>query len=1091
MAPRSPYVELHAHSWFSFLDGSSSPAELAEAAAGLGYEAVALTDHDGVWGSMEFALACRAFDLKAITGTELSVETEAGSHHLTLLVESATGYANLCRILTDAHTGTRDGPGRKAGPAGIPLEALAGRIDGLFCLSGCAGSGAVASAWGTGQPARGEVAARKLREIFGPDGMAIEIQRPYWRNDRARNCWLERLGQTLGVPVVATGNVHSHTAARAALQDVLVSVRLGMEVGASEPFRRGNHSSCLAPPGEMADRFREHPDAVRSGLELADRLHFELDRELGYRYPRAGDPAADSDLRELCLARFGDRYDRASTRAEARKRMEDELDLISRLGLSGFFLLHHDLLELAREVAAEVRGTNASRSVLPPGRGRGSSVSSVVCYLTGLSHVDPVEAGLFPGRFLNEETTAVPDIDLDFPREIRERLIPLIHERYGRDRSALVAAFPTYRTKGAVREFGKALGLPPGEIEKVARAVDGREGTEGLRSDLPDLLGRERAGARRWKILVRLAEEARGLPRHASQHPGGMIISTAPLTGVCPVVPAAMKGRQTVQWDKDSCQDAGFLKIDLLGLGMLSVVERCIDEIAGSRGREVDLSRIDLEDRKTFDAIKAADTTGVFQIESRAQMQLLPRLEPENVEDLAVQVALIRPGPIQGGAVHPYVERRRRLREDPGWEVPYPHPLARRALEETLGVIVFQEQVIEVAMDVAGFSASEAEGLRRAMSRKRSRDSLLAYRRRFLDGASERGVESDVAEGIFSSIEAFSGFGFPKSHSVAFALLAYQSAWLKVHYGPEYLASLLNEQPMGFYSPDSLIQYGRRTGIEVLAPDVNRSRVECSVESESSGESQAEPAVRLGLDRIRGLAIRDAGRLVSEREAAGPYDSIPELASRAGLGRVALEALAWSGALSGLPGGERSKALWSAGAIDSSPAVQNGERAIQPPLPFPAAAIPELDEPEGLELVQAEYASTGVSLGEHPMELLRSGTAESFPTLAELRTLPHGTRAEATGVVRIMQRPATAKGTCFVLLEDETEVLNLIVPPRLARTSRLLLRTARILRAQGRIEREGEVVNLICTGLLPFPASDSNGGHPFAQAPARRGFRGV
>ena len=1095
MPSPAPYAELHSHSWFSFLDGSSSPTELAEAAARLGYEAVALTDHDGVWGSMEFALACRAFDLRAITGTELSVETEAGRHHLTLLVESSTGYANLCRILTDAHAGTRDGPGRKAGPAGIALEALAGRTDGLFCLSGCAGSGMVASAWTAGRPARGEAVARRLREFFGPDGMAIEIQRPYWRNDRARNCWLERLGRILGVPVVATGNVHSHTPARAALQDVLVSVRLGMEVGASEPFRRGNHTSCLASPGEMANRFREHPAAVRSGLELADRLHFELDRELGYRYPRVGDPAADSDLRELCLARFGDRYDHASTRAEARERMEGELGLISRLGLSGFFLLHHDLLELAREVAVEVRGANASRSVLPPGRGRGSSVSSVVCYLTGLSHVDPVEAGLFPGRFLNEETTAVPDIDLDFPREIREKLIPLIHERYGRDRSALVAAFPTYRTKGAVREFGKALGLPPGEIEKVARAVDAREGTEGLRTDLPDLLGDERAGTRRWKILIRLAEEARGLPRHASQHPGGMIISTDPLTGVCPVVPAAMEGRQTVQWDKDSCQDAGFLKIDLLGLGMLSVVERCVDEIADSRGYEVDLSRIDLGDRETFDAIRAADTTGVFQIESRAQMQLLPRLKPENVEDLAVQVALIRPGPIQGGAVHPYVERRRRLREDPGWEVPYPHPLARRALEETLGVIVFQEQVIEVAMDVAGFSASEAEGLRRAMSRKRSRDSLLAYRRRFLDGASERGVEGDVAEGIFSSIEAFSGFGFPKSHSVAFALLAYQSAWLKVHYGPEYLASLLNEQPMGFYSPDSLIQYGRRTGIDVLPPDVNRSGVECSVEPpvqpEGPGEGPAEPAVRIGLDRVRGLAGRAAERLVSERRASGPYDSIPELASRAGLGRVALEALAWSGALSGLPGGERSKALWSAGTTGPPPTDSGDGLATQPPLPFPATEAPELDEPEDLELVQAEYASTGVSLGEHPMKVLRSGSRENLPSLAKLRGLPHGTGAEAIGIVRIMQRPATAKGTCFVLLEDETEVLNLIVPPRLARASRLLLRTARTLRARGRIEREGEVVNLICTGLLPFPAGGSSGSHPLAQAPARRGFRGV
>lgn len=1085
------YAELHCHSWFSFLDGASSPAEMAETAAGLGYEALALTDHDGVWGSMEFALACRDFGLRAITGAELTVETSFGRRHLTLLAEDADGYANLCRLLTEAHGETRRGPGRRAGQPAVALDRLSGRTEGLFCLSGCAGNGLVASAWTAGQPSRGEAAGRQLRELFGPDRMAIEIQRPYWRNDRARNHWLEGLGRSLGVPVVATGNVHSHTVARAALQDVLVSVRLGMDVGASEPFRRGNHTSRLAPPEEMAFRFQEHPDAVQFGLELADRLSFELDRELGYRYPRAGDPTADRDLRELCLARFEDRYRQTPTRARARERMEDELDLISRLGLSGFFLLHHDLLELAREVADGVRGAGTPRSVLPPGRGRGSSVSSVVCYLTGLSHVDPVEAGLFPGRFLNEEISAIPDIDLDFPREIREKLIPLIHRRYGEDRSALVAAFPTYRTKGAVREFGKALGLPPGEIEKVARSVDGRDGPEGLRNDLACVLGEERSKTRRWGILTRLVEESRGLPRHASQHPGGMIISTTPLTGVCPVVPAAMEGRQTVQWDKDSCQDAGFLKIDLLGLGMLSVVERCVDEIAESRGHEVDLSRIDLDDRKTFEAIRAADTTGVFQIESRAQMQLLPRLRPENVEDLAVQVALIRPGPIQGGAVHPYVERRRRLREDPDWEVPYPHPLARRSLEETLGVIVFQEQVIEVAMDVAGFSASEAEGLRRAMSRKRSRESLVAYRQRFLDGASDRGVEPGVAEEIFGSIEAFSGFGFPKSHSVAFALLAYQSAWLKVHYGPEYLASLLNEQPMGFYSPDSLVQYGRRTGIEVLPPDVNESRVECSVEPVTGpGVNEGRPSVRLGLGRVKRLSGPDADRLVFERTTAGPYGSVAELASRVGLGRQALECLAWSGALRSLPDGERARALWAAGVTaDPSGSRQRG-RSRQPPLPFPGPDPPALDEPTGLDLVDAEYASTGLSLGEHPMVVLRAGLPPEVPTLAELRELPHGTRTEAFGIIRIMQRPATAKGTCFVLLEDETEVLNLIVPPRLARSHRLLLRTARLLRADGKMEREGKVVNLVCTGLEAFPLDASGRGDPLGSAPARRGFRG-
>ena len=1066
MGDRPLYTELHSHSWFSFLDGGSSPAELAAKAAALGYEAFALTDHDGVWGSMEFALACRENGIRAITGAELSIFEGSGRRHLTLLVEDAVGYANLCQILTLSHAGTRDRPDGRQTPPGIRLASLEGKTEGLICLTGCAGKGLVASSWDEGRRRDGEAAAGRLRELFGPDRMVVELQRPYWRNDRARNSWLEAVARSLGVPLVATGNVHSHARERALLQDVLVAVRLGMGMEASEPFRRGNHTSCLASPEEMADRFHDHPDAVRYGAELAERLRFELDREVGYRYPRSGDPAADSDLRELCSSRFDGRYSGRSTGAEARRRMDDELDLIARLGLSGFFLLHHELLELAREVAAGVRGPGSSRSVLPPGRGRGSSVSSVVCYLTGLSHVDPVEAGLFPGRFLNEGMTAVPDIDLDFPREIREQLIPLIHERYGRDRSALVASFPTYRVRGSVREFGKALGIPRNEIEKVARSVDGRDGLEGLRADLDSILGTERASSRRWRILVRLAAEARGLPRHPSQHPGGMIISTEPLTSVCPVVPAAMDGRQTVQWDKDSCQDAGFLKIDLLGLGMLSVVERCVDEIARSRNLEVDLSRIDLADARTFAAIREADTTGVFQIESRAQMQLLPRLRPENLEDLAVQIALIRPGPIQGGAVHPYVERRKRLKDDPDWAVPCPHPLAKPALEETLGVIVFQEQVIEVAMDVAGFSSAEAEGLRRAMSRKRSHDSLLAYRERFLQGAEARGVEGEVAGKIFASIEAFSGFGFPKSHSVAFALLAYQSAWLKVHFGAEFLASLLNEQPMGFYPPDSLVQYGKRTGIKVLPPDVNRSLFRCA--TEFTVPSGPEPAVRLGFSYIKGMPEKESSLIVEERQRRGPYSSIAELASRTAIGQSSLERIAWSGAFGSLPKGARATSLWTSGVVSGSGLHQATDRnAVQPPLPFAPPEAPDLQEPEMFDLVRAEYESTGISLTGHPIAFLRPSLAEEgILPLVELRELPNQAEARAVGILRLLQRPPTAKGTSFLLLEDETEVLNLVVPPRTTRRLKHLLKTARVLDARGRIERDGEVVNLVCEQLV-------------------------
>ena len=487
----------------------------------------------------------------------------------------------------------------------------------------------------------------------------------------------------------------------------------------------------------MAARFRDHPAAVAETAVLAERLRFDLTEEIGYRYPGSEDPDADMALAEICRNRLDLRYAGTAERPEAIERLEEELGVIRGLGLSGFFLLHFDLLEQAREVAAEVRGPDSARALLPPGRGRGSSVSSVVCYLTGLSHVDPVKAGLFLGRFLNDEITEMPDIDLDFPRDIREKLIPRIHERYGRERAALVSAFATYRSRGAVRDLGKALGLPAGEIERVAGIADMYSRGDEVERDIAEAIGERRAANERWRHLAVLAREAWGLPRHVSQHPGGMVLSTRPLIDLCPVQPAAMEGRQIVQWDKDSCADAGFLKIDLLGLGMLSAVERCVEQIAAVRDERIDLSRIPLDDPEVFEAIRDAETTGVFQIESRAQMQMLPRSLPETIDDITVQVALVRPGPIQGGAVHPYLERKRLLREDPGYEIPYEHPALEPILSDTLGAIVFQDQVIQVAMALAGLHRRRGRGpaagdepqalrggaqrLRRALRRRRRR----------------------------------------------------------------------------------------------------------------------------------------------------------------------------------------------------------------------------------------------------------------------------------------------------------------------------------------------------------------------------------
>jgi len=1073
MAAGAPYVELHAHSAFSFLDGASTPTELAAAAADHGYPAFALTDHDGIWGSMEFVGACKGLGVRAITGAELTVE----SAHLTLLVEDAVGYRNLCRLLTAAHSHTRDNTQRSAGQPSVTPEQLEEHAEGLVCLSGCAGEGAVAGAWGRGEPARGAEIARRLLGAFGRGRFRVELQRPYWRRDRARNRWLSGLAERLRVPCVATGNVHSHTRQRVHLQDAFVAVRLGMTLEESEPCRRGNRMSALASPQAMAARFAEHPEAVAETLRLAERLQFDLGRELGYRYPREGEPGVDRELAEICRSLLAERYAGSKHRREAKERLDEELGTIRALGLSGFFLLHRDLLELAREVALEVRGPESARSILPPGRGRGSSVSSIVCYLTGLSHIDPVKAKLFSSRFLNEEVgrwdkeAAMPDIDLDFPRDIREVLIPRVHERYGADRSALVAAFPTYRPRGAVRDLGKALGLPPAELERVAGMVGFHERGGEIEKDVVAAIGKERASSPRWQALLSLCVEAMGLPRHASQHSGGMVISTRPLIDVCPVVPAAMQGRQIVQWDKDSCGDAGFLKIDLLGLGMLSAVERCVEEVGRTRGKPLDLSRIPIDDSETFESIRAAETTGVFQIESRAQMSMLPRTLPRNLDDLTVQVALVRPGPIQGGAVHPYIERRKRLREDPGFEVPYEHPLLEPVLKDTLGTIVFQEQVIEAAKALAGFSSSQAEGLRRAMSRKRSEEAMGAHHERFLAGAAERGVSPETAERVWGQIQGFSGFGFPKAHSAAFGLLAYQSAWLRIHRAPEFLCALLNEQPMGFYPPDALVHEAQRRGVRIAGPDANRSRVLCHVERLQGGLT-----VRIGLGYVKGVREEEMRSLVAERERSGAYEGIADIASRSGAVRADLERLAWSGALDALvragsadtSSGGRREALWEAGGVGTG--VRHGE-GVQMALPLEAPRAPDLEPLDDWGKTIADYRSIGMTLDEHPMALMRHGLDPEILPSSALEKIAPGQVVEVAGMVVARQRPGTAKGVVFMLLEDERGTVNLVVPPPVYERCRAAVRAAPLVRASGKLERQEGTTHVVVTDVVELEPS--------------------
>ncbi len=1192
----SAYAELHCHSAYSFLDGVSLPDELARQAGGLGYEALALTDHNSVSGSMELAQVAGACGVRALHGAEVDVITGGGGdgggvygqrtgrdspsgrrRHLTLLVGDARGWRNLCRLLTLAHAHTREGPGhRERGEPAVSLEAVIDHSEGLVCLTGCAGRSVI------GHGVHDEPTARRLLEAFGPQNLRVELQRPYARRDRARNRALEALARRLGVGCVASGDVHAHARSRAELQDAFVALRHGATLDASEPLRRGNHSHVLASPAAMAARFAEHPDAVRESVRLAERLRFDLTRDLGYRYPGSEDPGAMRRLAELCRARLDERYsaqaaaggggshgrgagggrgsgaDRrgrgsaAAMRSEAAARLEEELRIIDELGLAGFFLLHHELLELAREVAAEVRGGESARALLAPGRGRGSSVSSIVCYLTGLSHIDPISNRLLLGRFLHTGLESLPDIDLDFPRDIRAVLIPRVHERYGNERAALVAAFPTFRARGAIRELGKVLGLPPGEIERVARAAEhhwsaehdiegafGRgeghfgvgssaEGSLGVGSSAEGSCGGGGAppASPRWAWLGRLAAEAYGLPRHLSQHPGGMVISTRPLIDCCPVVPAAMEGRQMVQWDKDSCADAGFLKIDLLGLGMLSAVEECVELIARARGKRIDLSRIPFDDPATFRAVRSADTVGVFQIESRAQMQSLRRTLPESLDDLTVQVAIVRPGPIQGGAINPYIERRARLRADPAYAVPYPHPSLRPVLQSTLGTVIFQDQVMEVAQAFAGFSPREADGLRRAMSRKRSHEALQSHRERFIAGARQHvGADLATAQRVWEMVEGFAGFGFPKAHGAAFGLLAYQSTWLRVHYGPEFLCALMNEQPMGFYAPDTLVHEAEVRGIPVLGLDVNASRVGCTVEAvpldrRELGESDAAGleivrgtrlGVRLGLGYIKGVRAEEIRELVAERERGGPFHNLGELAARCGAGRTTLERLAWSGACDGLvdesaeairraggaaplsaprtaagmgasegapgAGARRRLALWQLGIAAPGRAVEKGTQ-LALPLGLPEA--PRLRPLTRWQRLIADYAATGVTVGDQAIAALRPRLAgQMLATSPQLARLPQGSAVSVAGLVIARQRPGTAKGTMFLLFEDEWGHINLIVPRAVYERHRPLARAEPLLLARGRLERSAvervagveevpPVVNVLVRELAPL-----------------------
>src|SRR5437762_405990 len=1062
------YIELHCHSAFSFLDGASLPEQLALTASQLGYAGLALTDHNGLYGSLAFAHEAKQLGLQAITGAELTLRD--GSH-VTLLAETPDGYANLCRLLTEAALGTAD----RRHPR-LDFASLEARHAGLIVLSGCRAGLLPRILMHEGVTAA-RAFAERCRAVFGAERFYVELQRNYVRGDRALTRSLMDVADAARLGVVASGNVHYHVRARHRLHDVLTAIRHRTTLDGSHGVRRPNSEFYLRPPAEAAALFGDCPDAVANTLAIADRCRgFDLTRDSGYGFPdfRGADRSpAPQALAELCRSRLDERLPAGSeTRGEAERRLAEELTLIEHHRLSGFFLVYHDLFDLAREVAADVRrGSRRAHANLLPGRGRGSSVSSIVCYLLGLSHIDPIANGLFLGRFLNDTLASVPDIDLDFPREIREELIRRVYKRYGDEHVGLVCSFPTYRLRSTVREIGKALDLPPGEIEQVAKLSDSR--TDGLSDEierLPGFAGRRNAPL--WKELCELAEEIAGLPRHVSQHVGGMIISSRPLVEIVPLERAAMEDRVVCQWDKDSCDDARFIKIDFLALGMLSLVEECVERIAVREGTPPDLSRIDFEDPAVYDRICRGDTVGLFQIESRAQIQMLRRTRPRNLEDLAVEVAIVRPGPIVGGAVNPYVRRREEQRRAHAsgrpYEPPVDHPLLRECLSETLGVILYQDHVLQVCQALAGFTSGQAEALRRAMSRRRSRELMAGFWEEFRDGAAARGVPPATAERVFTQVIAFSEFGFPKSHAAAFGLLAYQSAWLRHYHPAEYYCALFNNQPMGFYSLDVLGRDANRNGIEIRLPDVNLSDVWCTIEKGAgSGEQGAvhSDAVRVGLGFVRDWSEETATAVVIEREQRGPYASVGDFVRRAPpkLKRTAIEHLVWVGGCDSF-GLTRRELLWQVGLWlppESEHGVDaRGRRQLELALNHPHEGL-RFDGLEAAERLLAEYDVLGFAASGHPLSLLRGALPPGVVQSDVLPRLEHGAWVEVAGLVVARQRPETAKGFIFVLLEDEAGMVNVIVRPDVYERYRTAVRSEPLLWVRGKLAKDDGTVNVL------------------------------
>ncbi|MFN0089123.1 MAG: error-prone DNA polymerase [Acidimicrobiales bacterium] len=1042
-AAPAAYAELHCHSNFSFLDGASHPEELVEEAVRLGLSALALTDHNGFYGVVRFAEAAKAHGLATVFGAELTLGAAAGGEpapdpggeHLVVLARNPRGYALLGQAISDSQLA-----GSKGAPA-VRLDALA-ELGGAAAEPGCwlvltgCRKGTVPKALVVEGPAAAGRRLAELVERFGREHVKVELWDHGDPLDSARNDALVELALRHGVDPVATNNVHYAALGRRPLAAALAAVRARRSLDELDGWLPGSPGAHLRSGAEQARRFARYPGVVERAAELGAACAFDL-ALVAPKLPPFPVPAGHTEmswLRELTEAGARRRYGPRAGNV-AWRQIDHELATIERLGFPGYFLIVWDIVEFCR--AADILC-----------QGRGSAANSAVCYALGITKVDSVALGLLFERFLSPERDGPPDIDLDIESDRREEAIQHVYEKYGRRHAAQVANVITYRARSAVRDMAKAMGYAPGQQDawskqidrwgSVADAAQQRDGDGRLDHDIP-------------APVLELAAEVERFPRHLGIHSGGMVICDRPVVEVCPVEWARMENRSVLQWDKDDCAAVGLVKFDLLGLGMLSALHYAIDLVRQHHGVEIDLAAIPQEPA-VYDMLCRADSIGVFQVESRAQMATLPRLRPRNFYDLVVEVALIRPGPIQGGSVHPYI-RRRQGREP----ITYLHPLLENSLAKTLGVPLFQEQLMQMAVDVAGFSAGEADQLRQAMGAKRSQERMERLRVRLYAGMAERGITGEVADQIYDKLAAFANFGFPESHSVSFAYLVYASSWIKLHYPGAFCAALLNAQPMGFYSPHSLVQDARRHGVVVHGPDVNASAAKAGLEPCDASEGGV--AVRLGLGSVRTIGEALADKLAEGR----PYADMEEFTRRTGVTLAQLEALATAGAFGGFAL-ERRPALWAAGAVAQAregrlEGVVTGASA--PPLP----ALGEQEE------ALCDLWATGVAPDGHPTRFVREELQAMGVLTAEgLRAAAHNSRVAVGGVVTHRQRPATAGGTTFLNLEDETGLINVVVSKGCWARWRRAARGAPALLVKGRLERgDGDVLNVVAERIQPLP----------------------